>query len=233
MSMTQRERETPLSMFHLKSIEMRKMTKDEMKAALSTANVAFNANLGEAKLALLCEQNNIDTNVDDSASADAADAADAAPEKVLCNGVELTPVSGNDTTITTFVARRRQREFPQLLNVVPDGTYHTTGRFALYVWENGEDTPPTFLVVEISDGTNNYFVGEWEFPARTFGIRLQDGTEFTPAWVLDTLATGSARSEAVRNMPANTPCRKRSGVGRWTSKSGERNYAIAWIERPE
>ena len=231
--MTQRERETPLSMFHLKSIEMRKMTKDEMKAALSTANVAFNANLGEAKLALLCEQNNIDTNVDDSASADAADAADAAPEKVLCNGVELTPVSGNDTTITTFVARRRQREFPQLLNVVPDGTYHTTGRFALYVWENGEDVPPTFLVVEISDGTNNYFVGEWEFPARTFGIRLQDGTEFTPAWVLDTLATGSARSEAVRNMPANTPCRKRSGVGRWTSKSGERNYAIAWIERPE
>lgn len=206
---------------------MRKMTKDEMKAALSTANVAFNANLGEAKLALLCEQNNIDTNVDDSAS------ADAAPEKVLCNGVELTPVAGSDTTITSFVSKRRQREFPQLLNAVPDGVYHTTGRYALYVWENGEDTPPTFLVVEISDGTNNYFVGEWEFTARTFGIRLQDGTEFTPAWVLDTLATGSARSEAVRNMPANTPCRKRSGVGRWTSKSGERNYAIAWVEQPE
>ena len=206
---------------------MRKMTKDEMKAALSTANVSFNANLGEAKLALLCEQNGINTDVDDSNN------SNAAPEKVLCNGVELTPVSGSDATITTFVAKRRQREFPQLLNVVPDGTYHTTGRFALYVWENGEDTPPTFLVVEISDGTDNYFVGEWEFPARTFGIRLQDGTEFTPAWVLDTLATGSARSEAVRNMPANTPCRKRSGVGRWTSKSGERNYAIAWIERPE
>lgn len=206
---------------------MRKMTKDEMKAALSTANVAFNANLGEAKLALLCEQNNIDTNVDDSAS------ADAAPEKVLCNGVELTPVAGSDTTITSFVSKRRQREFPQLLNAVPDGVYHTTGRYALYVWENDEDTPPTFLVVEISDGTNNYFVGEWEFTARTFGIRLQDGTEFTPAWVLDTLATGSARSEAVRNMPANTPCRKRSGVGRWTSKSGERNYAIAWVEQPE
>lgn len=203
---------------------MRKMTKDEMKAALSTANVAFNANLGEAKLALLCEQNGIDVNVNDT---------DAAPEKVLCNGVELTPVSGNDTTITSFVSKRRQREFPQLLNIVPDGVYHTTGRYALYVWENGEDTPPTFLVVEISDGTDNYFVGEWEFTARTFGIRLQDGTEFTPAWVLDTLATGSARSEAVRNMPANTPCRKRSGVGRWTSKSGERNYAIAWVEQPE
>ena len=212
---------------------MRKMIKDEMKAALSTAGVSFNANLGEAKLALLCAQNNIDTNVDDSASADAVDAADVAPEKVLCNGVELTPVSGNDTTITTFVARRRQKEFPQLLNVVPDGVYHTTGRFALYVWENGEDVPPTFLVVEISDGTDNYFVGEWEFPARTFGIRLQDGTEFTPNWVLDTLATGSARSEAVRNMPANTACRKRSGVGRWTSKSGERNYALSWIEKPE
>lgn len=211
-------------MFHLRSIEMRKMTKDEMKAALSTANVAFNANLGEAKLALLCEQNGIDVNVNDT---------DAAPEKVLCNGVELTPVSGNDTTITSFVSKRRQREFPQLLNIVPDGVYHTTGRYALYVWENGEDTPPTFLVVEISDGTDNYFVGEWEFTARTFGIRLQDGTEFTPAWVLDTLATGSARSEAVRNMPANTPCRKRSGVGRWTSKSGERNYAIAWVEQPE
>ena len=172
-----------------------------------------------------------------SANSDAADAADAdaadAPEKVLCNGVELTPVSGNDTTITTFVARRRQREFPQLLNVVPDGNYHTTGRYALYTWENGEDVPPTFLVVEIANDTNSYFVGEWEFSARTFGIRLQDGTEFTPAWVLDTLATGSARSEAVRNMPANTACRKRSGVGRWTSKSGERNYALSWIEKPE
>lgn len=214
---------------------MRKMTKDEMKAALSTANVAFNANLGEAKLTLLCEQNGIDTNVDD-ATADVADVADAAtdvPEKVVCNGVELTPVNGNDTTITTFVAKRRQREFPQLLNVVPDGNYHTTGRYALYVWENGEDTPPTFLVVEISDGTDNYFVGEWEFTARTFGIRLQNGTEFTPNWVLATLATGSTRSEIVRNMPANTPCRKRSGVGRWTSKSGERNYALAWIEQPE
>lgn len=229
MSMTQRERKTPLSYcFTLKSIEMRKMTKDEMKAALSTANVAFNANLGEAKLALLCEQNNIDTNVDDSAS---ADAVDAAPEKVLCNGVELTPVSGNDTTITTFVARRRQREFPQLLNVVPDGNYHTTGRYALYTWENGEDTPPTFLVVEIANDTDSYFVGEWEFTARTFGIRLQDGSEFTPNWVLDTLATGSARSEIVRNMPANTTCVKHSDVGRWTSKSGERNYAIAWIAR--
>ena len=169
-----------------------------------------------------------------NAAADASsNAADDAPEKVLCNGVELTPVSGNDTTITTFVARRRQREFPQLLNIVPDGEYHTTGRYALYTWENGEDTPPTFLVVEIANDTDNYFVGEWEFPARTFGIKLQDGSEFTPDWVLNTLATGSARSEAVRNMPANTPCRKRSGVGRWTSKSGERNYSLAWIEKPE
>lgn len=169
-----------------------------------------------------------------SADADAdADATNDLPEKVLCNGVELTPVSGSDSTITTFVAKRRQKEFPQLLNAVPDGVYHTTGRFALYTWENGEDVPPTFLVVEIANDTNSYFVGEWEFPARTFGIRLQDGTEFTPKWVLSTLATGSARSEAVRNMPANTACRKRSGVGRWTSKSGERNYAIAWIEQPE
>ena len=211
---------------------MRKMTKDEMKAALSTANVPFNANLGEAKLALLCEQNGIDTNVNDTADA-TADAANDLPEKVLCNGVELTPVSGSDSTITTFVAKRRQREFPQLLNAVPDGNYHTTGRFALYTWENGEDVPPTFLVVEIANDTDSYFVGEWEFPSRTFGIRLQDGTEFTPNWILDTLATGSARSEAVRNMPANTPCRKRSGVGRWTSKAGERNYALAWIEQPE
>lgn len=203
---------------------MRKMTKDEMKAALSTAGVTFNVNLGEAKLALLCAQNNIDVNVDDT---------DDTPEKVLCNGIELTPVSGNDATITTFVAKRRQREFPQLLTIVPDGEYHTTGRFALYTWENGEDTPPIFLVVEIANDTNSYFVGEWEFTARTFGIRLQDGTEFTPNWVLDSLATGSARSEVVRNMAAGTICRKRSGVGRWTSKSGERNYALAWIEKPE
>ena len=210
---------------------MRKMTKDEMKAALSTANVTFNANLGEAKLALLCAQNNIDVNVDDTA--DTANTADTAPEKVIVNGVEITPVSGNDATIKNFVTKRRQREFPQLLTPVPDGAYTTTGRFGLYTWENGDDTPPTFLVVEITNGTDSYFIGEWEFVSRTFGIRLQDGTEFTPNWVLDTLATGSARSEVVRNMPANTQCRKRSGVGRWTSKSGERNYALAWIEQPE
>jgi len=206
------------------------MNYNELKSALRSMNLPTTGNTAELQArydAAIAASANADAN------ADASSNTDAAPEKVLCNGVELTPVAGSDATITSFVSKRRQREFPQLLNIVPDGEYHTTGRFALYVWENGEDVPPTFLVVEISDGTNSYFVGEWEFTARTFGIRLQDGTEFTPAWVLDTLATGSARSEAVRNMPANTPCRKRSGVGRWTSKSGERNYAIAWIEQPE
>lgn len=210
------------------------MNYNELKNALRSMGLPTTGNTAELQArydaAIAASANNgaADANVDD-----AADATNDLPEKVICNGVELTPVSGNDTTITTFVAKRRQKEFPQLLNAVPDGIYHTTGRFALYTWENGEDTPPTFLVVEISDETNNYFVGEWEFPARTFGIKLQDGTEFTPNWVLDTLATGSARSEIVRSMPVNTPCRKRSGVGRWTSKSGERNYSLAWIEKPE
>lgn len=168
-----------------------------------------------------------------AARANNADATDAEPEKVVVNGVEITPVSGNDATIKNFVAKRRQREFPQLLTPVPDGAYTTTGRFGLYTWDNGDEVSPTFLVVEITNGTDSYFIGEWEFVSRTFGIKLQDGTEFTPAWVLDTLATGSARSEVVRNMPANTPCVKHSGVGRWTSKSGERNYALAWIEQPK
>jgi hypothetical protein len=219
------------------------MSYQELKAKLAEMGLSTTGNTAALQArydAAIAAGSNADANADASSNAanaanNSADAAvdAAAPEKVLCNGVELTPVSGNDATITTFVSKRRQREFPQLLTIVPDGEYHTTGRYALYVWENGEDTPPTFLVVEISDGTNNYFVGEWEFPARTFGIRLQDGSEFTPNWVLDTLATGSARSEAVRNMPANTPCRKRSGVGRWLSKSGERNYALSWIEQPE
>ena len=208
------------------------MNYNELKNALRSMGLPTTGNTAELQArydAAIAAGSNANANADASSNAANADA----PEKVLCNGVELIPVSGNDATITTFVSKRRQREFPQLLTIVPDGEYHTTGRYALYVWENGEDTPPTFLVVEISDGTDNYFVGEWEFPARTFGIRLQDGSEFTPNWVLDTLATGSARSEAVRNMPANTPCRKRSGVGRWTSKSGERNYSLAWIEKPE
>lgn len=157
---------------------------------------------------------------------------DVDPEKVIVNGVEIVPVDGNDPTIKTFVAKRRQKEFPQLLFPVPDGDYTTTGRFALYEWQNGDDTPPVFLVVEIAaaDGSR-YFVGEWEFTTRTYGIRLQDGTEISPNWVLDTLATGSARTEAVRNMASGTPCVKHSGVGRWTSKTGERNYALAWLAR--
>ena len=207
------------------------MNYNELKAKLAEMGLPTTGNTAALQArydAAIAASSNANA-TDADASSNAADA----PEKVLCNGVELTPVSGSDATITTFVAKRRQKEFPQLLNFVPDGNYHTTGRYALYTWENGEDTPPTFLVVEIANDTDSYFVGEWEFPARTFGIRLTDGTEFTPNWVLDTLATGSARSEVVRNMPANTPCRKRSGVGRWTSKSGERNYAIAWIEQPE
>ena len=212
------------------------MNYNELKNALRSMGLSTTGNTAElqARYDAAVAAASANANAAANAAADASsNAADDAPEKVLCNGVELTPVSGNDATITTFVARRRQREFPQLLNIVPDGEYHTTGRYALYTWENGEDTPPTFLVVEIANDTDNYFVGEWEFPARTFGIKLQDGSEFTPDWVLNTLATGSARSEAVRNMPANTPCRKRSGVGRWTSKSGERNYSLAWIEKPE
>ena len=229
MSMTQRERETPLShCFTLNSFQ--KMNYNELKSALRSMNLPVTGNTAELQArydaAIAASSNN-----GGDAIGDASNDAAPAPEKVLCNGVELTPVAGSDATITSFVARRRQREFPQLLNVVPDGEYHTTGRFALYTWENGEDTPPTFLVVEISDGTDNYFIGEWEFTARTFGIRLQNGTEFTPNWVLDTLATGSARSEIVRNMAANTPCHKHSNIGRWTSKSGERNYAIVWIAR--
>ena len=207
------------------------MNYNELKNALRSMGLPTTGNTAELQArydAAIAAGSNANANADASSNA-----ADDAPEKVLCNGVELTPVAGSDATITSFVSKRRQREFPQLLNIVPDGEYHTTGRFALYTWENGEDNPPIFLVVEIANDTDSYFVGEWEFPARTFGIRLQDGTEFTPAWVLDTLATGSARSEAVRNMPANTACRKRSGVGRWTSKSGERNYALSWIERPE
>lgn len=211
------------------------MSYQELKAKLAEMGLPTTGNTAALQArydaAVAAASANADANAD--ASSNAANTDNDLPEKVVCNGVELTPVSGSDATITTFVARRRQREFPQLLNIVPDGIYHTTGRFALYTWENGEDTPPTFLVVEIINDTDSYFVGEWEFPARTFGIRLTDGTEFTPNWVLDTLATGSARSEAVRNMPANTACRKRSGVGRWTSKSGERNYALAWIEQPE
>lgn len=203
------------------------MEYQELKAKLAEMGLSTSGNTATLQArydaAIAASANNSDA---------AADAGNDLPEKVVCNGVELTPVKGDDATIATFVARRRQREFPQLLSIVPDGEYHTTGRYALYVWENGEDTPPTFLVVEITNGTDNYFVGEWEFPARTFGIRLANGSEFTPDWVLNTLATGSARSEAVRNMPANTPCRKRSGVGRWTSKSGERNYALSWIEKP-
>jgi hypothetical protein len=212
------------------------MDYNELKSALRSMGLSTSGNTAALQArydaAVAAASANAANAANNSADA-AADAANDLPEKVVCNGVELVPVSGNDATITTFVAKRRQREFPQLLTIVPDGEYHTTGRYALYVWENGEDTPPTFLVVEIANDTDNYFVGEWEFPARTFGIKLQNGTEFTPAWVLDTLATGSARSEAVRNMPANTPCRKRSGVGRWTSKSGERYYSLSWIEKPE
>ena len=212
---------------------MRKMTKDEMKAALSTAGVSFNANLGEAKLALLCEQNNIDVNVEDSASSNAVDAAADLPEKVVCNGVELTPYAPDAQALKEYVAARRQREFPQLLAAVPNGEYETTGRFSLYPWttvnKDGDEIPTTLMVVEISDGTNSYFVGEWEFVSRTYGFTPANGEPKTLNWVLDTLATGSLRTQAVLAMPAHTKCIKHSEIGRLTDKPGTRNYLCHWI----
>ena len=215
---------------------MRKMTKDEMRAALSTAGVSFNANLGEAKLALLCAQNGIDVNVDDtdaSANNAAADAADDAPEKVVCNGVELTPLAPDSQALKEYVAARRLREFPQLLAAVPNGSYETTGRFSLYPWntvnKDGEEVPTTLMVVEISDGEHSYFVGEWEFVSRTYGFTPANGEPKTLNWVLNTLATGSLRTQAVLAMPAGTKCIKHAEIGRLTDKPGTRNYLCHWI----
>lgn len=211
---------------------MRKMTKDEMKAALSTAGVTFNANLGETKLALLCEQSGIDINVDDTTS-DVADASDDLPEKVICNGIELTPYAPDAQTLKDYVAARRQKEFPQLLAAVPNGNYETTGRFSLYPWttisRDGEEVPTTLMVVEITNGVNYYFVGEWEFVSRTYGFTPKGGELTNPKWVLDTLATGSLRTQAVLAMPAHTKCVKHGEIGRLTDKPGERNYLCHWI----
>ena len=204
------------------------MNYQELKAKLAEMGLPTTGNTAAL-------QSRYDAAIAAGSNSDAADAADAAdaPEKVLCNGVELTPYAPDAQALKEYVAARRQREFPQLLAAVPNGEYETTGRFSLYPWttvnKDGEEIPTTLMVVEITNGINSYFVGEWEFVSRTYGFTPKGGELINPKWVLDTLATGSMRTQAVLAMPAHTKCVKHGEVGRLTDKPGERNYLCHWL----
>lgn len=207
------------------------MNYNELKAKLAEMGLPTTGNtaaLQERYNAAIAAGSN---NAADAANVDTIDL----PEKVVCNGVELTPYAPDAQALKEYVAARRQREFPQLLASVPNGSYETTGRFSLYPWntvnKDGEEVPTTLMVVEISDGTNSYFVGEWEFVSRTYGFTPAEGELQHPNWVLDTLATGSLRTQAVLAMPAHTKCVKHSQIGRLTDKPGTRNYLCHWIAK--
>ena len=207
------------------------MSYQELKAKLAEMGLSTTGNTAALQArydAAIAAGSNADANADASSNA-----ADDAPEKVLCNGVELTPYAPDAQALKEYVAARRQREFPQLLAAVPNGSYETTGRFSLYPWttvnKDGEEIPTTLMVVEITDGVNSYFVGEWEFVSRTYGFTPANGELQNPKWVLSTLATGSLRTQAVLAMPAGTKCIKHAEVGRLTDKPGTRNYLCHWI----
>ena len=211
------------------------MSYNELKNALRSMGLPTSGNTAELQArydaAVAASSNNADANTDADASSNTN--ANDFPEKVVCNGVELTPYTPDSTVLKEYVAARRQREFPQLLATVPNGNYETTGRFSLYPWttvnKDGEEIPTTLMVVEISDGTNSYFIGEWEFVSRTYGFTPAGGEPKTLNWVLSTFATGSLRTQAVLAMPAGTKCVKHSEVGRLTDKPGTRNYLCHWI----
>ena len=154
------------------------------------------------------------------------------PEKVVVLGVEIEEMTPDSQKLKDFVAQRRQREFPQLLPYVADGNYTTNGKFTIFTWENGDEIPPKFLLVGITDGTHTHYVGDWEFYKRTYGIRLENGEIYTPKWIIDSLAKGSLRLEESLRIPVGTPLRKRTIVGRWMSKAGEKNFELMWIEQP-
>lgn len=214
---------------------MRTLNLDEMKAALSTANVSFSPRLGEAKIKQLCIDNGIAVEVDDSAdTTDSTDTTDTPdPEKVVVLGVQIEELTPDSPKLKEFVAQRRQKEFPQLLPCVNDGNYTTNGKFTIFTWENGDEVPPKFLLVGITDGTHTHYVGDWEFYKRTYGVRLESGEIYNPKWVIDSLSKGSLRLEESLHIQAGTPLRKRTAIGRWTSKAGERNFELMWVEKPE
>lgn len=210
------------------------MNYNELKNALRSMGLPTNGNTNE--LQARYDAAVAAASANSNAAADAADTADVTnnlPEKVVCNGVELTPYAPDSQALKEYVAARRQREFPQLLAAVPNGEYETTGRFSLYPWttvnKDGEEIPTTLMVVEISDGEHSYFIGEWEFVSRTYGFTPANGELQNPKWVLNTLATGSLRTQAVLAMPAGTKCIKHSEIGRLTDKPGTRNYLCHWI----
>ncbi len=205
------------------------MNYNELKTALREMGLPTTGNTAELQARYDAATAAVNNN-----AADATDAAETdEPEKVLCNGIELTPYAPDAQALKDYVAARRQREFPQLLAAVPNGDYETTGRFSLYPWttvnSDGEEIPTTLMVVEITNGNNSYFVGEWEFVSRTYGFTPAKGEPKNPQWVLDTLATGSLRTQAVLAMPAGTKCKKHGEVGRLTDKPGTRNYLCHWI----
>ena len=155
------------------------------------------------------------------------------PEKVVILGVQVEELTPDSPKLQEFVAQRRQKEFPQLLPYVSDGNYTTNGKFTIFTWENGDEVPPKFLLVGITNGTSTHYVGDWEFYKRTYGVRLESGEIYNPKWVIDSLSKGSLRLEESLRIPAGTPIRKRTTIGRWTSKAGERNFELMWVEKPE
>lgn len=155
------------------------------------------------------------------------------PEKVVVLGVQVEELAPDSPKLQEFVAQRRQKEFPQLLPCVNDGNYTTNGKFTIFTWETGDEVPPKFLLVGITDGTHTHYVGDWEFYKRTYGVRLESGEIYNPKWVIDSLSKGSRRLEESLRIPAGTPLRKRTAIGRWTSKAGERNFELMWVEKPE
>lgn len=152
------------------------------------------------------------------------------PEKIIST-FEPEPMHANSSAIRNYVPAKRLREFPDFLSSVPDGHYHTTARFSLFCWERPEGETVTLLLAEVTNGTNNYWVGSWDLTWRSYGISLKNGVEFTPKWVIPIPWTSSSvRDQLVINCPAYTPLVVHSGIAHWCKRPTLRYFFMKWCE---
>ena len=205
------------------------MKKDEMKKALKAAGVSFNASANAEELKALCIANGIAMQDDDSVAE-----PDEKVEEVIVLGQALHPKKSSDDTIKGYIAKKAQREFPNFIGKLAEGTYYTAGKCDIFLWSRPDEDDVELLVIFLKNDKGELFpVGSWDICSRTLSVQLEDGTEIHPKWVEPTRYTSnSERDRLAANLPEGIKVMLKSGIGHWHNplKEASRNFAISWLE---
>lgn len=207
-----------------------------MKKALKAAGVPFNASANAEELKALCIAKGIAMQDDDSVAEPAAPAAPSEEkvEEIIVLGQALHPKQSTDDTIRGYIAKKAQREFPNFIGKLAEGTYYTAGKCDIFTWRRPDEDDVELMLVFLKNDAGELFpVGSWDICSRTLSVQLEDGTEIHPKWVEPTRYTSnSERDRLAVNVPEGIKVVLKSGIGHWHNplKESTRNFAISWLE---